>query len=105
MMKRAGLALLLGALIVPAGAWILQARAAWSCVDRGGSYNDTTGQCDFVASHVRTSFILRHGVLFAGSGAALILGIGLLVRGRGGALLPAARSAAERQALLFCLCV
>jgi hypothetical protein len=104
-MKRAGFVLLLASLLVPGVAWVLEAKAASSCRQRGGSFNDATGQCDFVLSHERTSFVRRHKLLLAGSAAALVLGVALFARARGGVLLPAARSDAEKLALWLCLFV
>lgn len=103
-MKRAGLALILTALVVFGAVWLFEARAASSCRDRGGSFNDRTGQCDFVSSHKRTSFIRRRGVLFAASAAALVLGVVLFSRGSGSVGMPrVSRSPAQSRALRFCL--
>ncbi len=102
-MRRVGLAVLLAAVVVPGAVWVLEARAAANCLDRGGSYNYSTGQCDFVTSHGRILFASRHGVLLVASAAALLLGISLFARGKGGAALLVIRAASERRALLFCL--
>jgi hypothetical protein len=101
-LPRLGLALLVSAALVPGGIWFRDSRAAAGCLDRGGSYNDSTGQCDFVALHARVPFGSRHPALVVASAIALLLGAVLLARGGGKLPILPFRSAAEKRALLSC---
>jgi hypothetical protein len=105
-MKRAGLAVILAGLVLFGAVWLREAWSASGCHDRGGSFNDRTGQCDFVTTHERTSFLPRHGALSAGLAAALVLGSVLYFR-KSGAVSPTPAhpgfSSAARRAFRFCL--
>jgi hypothetical protein len=104
-MKQSGLAIIPAVLVVFGAMWLREAHAAASCHERGGSFNDRTGQCDFVTAHERTSFVRRHGALLAASVAGFVLGGILFTRGSGSVgfrRLGSGTSAGSR-ALRFCL--
>jgi hypothetical protein len=94
----------MAAVLAPGVVWFQEATAAANCMDRGGSYNYSTGQCDFVQPHERILFVSRHGRLFVAAATAFLLGAVLVARGRSNlALLRPFRTAAEKRALLLCL--
>jgi len=80
-MRRWAVALLVVTVLVTGIPFAREAFAVDRCLDLGGSYDYSTGQCDMTVTHAYQSFAVRHPWLVVSS-AASALGAAVLLFGR-----------------------
>jgi len=81
-MRGWALAVVILAVLVPTVVWLAEFLALDDCFDRGGVFDFTTGQRDFVAVHGRyVPFFQRHRLLAKPSTSTGLVGLALFAAG------------------------